>query len=148
MKWRLDLGSFEVYELSNNIKLQQWRIHLPINTGLFLKHSLLWARRPWEKPLIFHWWGATCRLEPGLTAWFLHFSVFLMSSVKNSDHPSSLEMQQRVIYLEVRSLLASPKEDVIRNLGTGRKRWNRKFFHLGRVSHREVLPVLNLLPFT
>lgn len=125
--------------------------------GLFLKHNLIWARRSWENysmgsscfqksvievllPLVLHGkqradWNRVS------TAWFLHFSVFPMSSVKNSDHPSSLEVQQHVIYLDIRFLVASPKEDVIRNLGTGRKWWNRnEFVHLDRVSHREVLP--------
>ena len=159
MKSRLNLGSFEVYELSSNIKFQQWRIFLYINTGLFLKHNLIWARGSWGNyssstdgeqlfskigdevllPLVLHGkqradWSRVS------TARLLHFSVFPMSSDKSSDHPSSLEVQQHVIYLDIRFLVASPKEDVIRNLGTGRKWWNRnEFVHLGRVSHREVL---------
>lgn len=144
MKSRLDLSSFEVYELSNNIKFQQWQIDLHINTGLLLKHNLIWARRSWENCSSSADWEqlfakiggrgaaptgaareAACRPAPGLTAWLLHFSVFPTSSVQNSDHPTSLDMQLRVVYLEARFLIASPKEDVTRNLGTGRKGWSR-----------------------
>lgn len=44
MKSGQDLGSFEVGELPNNKKIQQQRILLP-NTGIFMTHNLIWAKR-------------------------------------------------------------------------------------------------------
>lgn len=168
MKSGLDLGSFEVHELSNNIKFQQWRICLHINRGFFMKHNLIWARRSWENhssstvmwsscfkksvrevplPLVFRpAWEAACGLEPGLHTLIPPLQCLQCLLLRKGISP--LFFVDAVTYQLFRGQISN----IFTQGGCNQRVRNgenvkiaEEFVYLGRFSHRKALPVLKVL---